>query len=522
MKTIKVLFVILISQFVALIPLYGEPTKQIVISQIVEHKDSIVIQLFDSTNNIISANTIKIKKNCQEVELTQALNRLVSLKLKNVEKLQAELISKWKLSIQEYEKLQKDSVDSRLKDIKGDNIGILYVKSKKVKACILQRNYFGIYSNENSSVNLEIDSVEIAFECGQIKDMIVKTKNSKNESYCFTNPNYFTVRNSQDFDRFSKKGEIFLINSISRDSILTLDFADVLYFNRKLSGPSGTYIPADTNIVVSPQYPIGVRLFKTSMINNMDLRVFTDVLGYNNQSNPNGIIQSEIQINFGLNQHSKRFTLSNAWDKESKRFLHSNYKSTFIWINRISPFIILSMIENSNKNLLINENQTKNLLDLFKYSNTNIGTELNVFVYKTDSKLFACNLGGGVLRTNVVKDSINSSNFNVSTAYINPNFNFQFFESNRIDFNVKISGYCAWLLSSIDKVLFSNPGHLIKDYISDGSHWWFEIGQSINLHPSGKKSSSIFIRASQFISTNNNHFTFQIGYATSIGKILKL
>ncbi len=526
MRTTKRLRIVMILVFVSTLYSFGKAEasiEDIVYKyQFVEHADSIVLQPIDSTGKINVNNIIRIKKNCKEEELTKALSKLRNVKFENNAKVDSILRSKWKLSIQEYEMKQKDSVATKFENIKGDNIGILYVKSKKIKACILQRNNFGIYSNEKSAFEVQIDSVEIAFESGQIKDMIVKTiSTEKYGPLNFTNPNYIPVRNSQDFDRFSKKGEFYLISSFSKDSIIALDFADVLYFNRKISGPSGTYIPNDTNIVVKPGLGNGVKLCKSSMINNLDLRVFTDVLGYNNQSSPNGIIQSDIQLNFGLNQGSSKFTIEDAWSKETKHFLQTSYRYKFIWVNRISPFIKLSRIENTDKELLVTETKTKNLLDLYKYSNTNIGTELNLFTYKTDSKLFTGNVGVGVLRTKVGKDTINNTNFNVSTAYINPGLNFQFFESNRIDFNFKLGAYCGWLVTSIDPEIFSTPGHSITDYITQGEHWWYEIGQSINLHPTGNRSGSIFIRASQFLSTNNNHFTFQIGYATTISNILK-
>jgi len=206
---------------------------------------------------------------------------------------------------------------------------------------------------------------------------------------------------------------------------------------------------------------------------------------------------------------------------ESNCFLCSKYRSQFIWFSRISPYVKLSKSEDSNSELVLNNSASKDLLDLYKYSNLNIGTDFNIFTYKTDSKLFTCNVAAGVLRTKVKNDTIDINNFNVSTVYLNPYFNFQFIESNKIDFNLKVGSYCGWLVTSIDPAMFSSPKKTIGDYITQTDKWWFECGQSINFHPNGDKQSSIFIRTSEYLSTNSNYFTFQIGYATTITNILK-
>jgi len=501
---------------------YAMIDSSIFVFKIAENKGSYIISKLDlKTDTVIKSDTI-VDIN-DSVALISIVQKLDSVKFEYANRIADKLLTDWNYRQKKSELIQKsdDAIKGLENDI-GDNIGILSVKKQKIKACVLLRNNFGIYSDEKSIIYVQIDSVEIAFECGQIKDVIVKTRYKKNnEPLNFTNPNYIPVRNSQDFDRLSKRGEFYLISSITKDSVIALDVADVLYFSRKISALSGTYIPNDTTLILFPLLKKGVKLYKSSVINNLDLRIFTDVLGYNNQSSPNGIIQSDIQINFGLNQRSSRFTIDDAWNRENRRILLIHYRYKFIWLNRISPFIRFSKIENTSKELFISDSQTKNLLDLFKYSNTNIGTELNIFTYKTDSKMFTHNIGVGVLRTKVSKDSINNTNFNVSTAYINPCLNFQFFESNRIDFNFKLGAYCGWLVTTIDPEIFSSHGHSVTNYIAQGEHWWYEIGQSINLHPNGRKSGSIFIRASQFLSTNNNHFTFQIGYATTISKILK-
>jgi hypothetical protein len=163
------------------------------------------------------------------------------------------------------------------------------------------------------------------------------------------------------------------------------------------------------------------------------------------------------------------------------------------------------------------------MLDIFKYSHLNVGTELNVITLRTDSKLFTGNISGGILRTTMSVDSTGKNDFDISTMYVNPNCDFKFFESNKIDFNFRFGAFVAWTISSLDSVTISDAKQSIKDYISDRKNWWFQFQQSINLHPGGNKQSSIFIRASQYLelSSKNNYFTFQIGYSTTLSNLLK-
>ena len=62
----------------------------------------------------------------------------------------------------------------------------------------------------------------------------------------------------------------------------------------------------------------------------------------------------------------------------------------------------------------------------------------------------------------------------------------------------------------------------VSDYFLDSTNWFGQIQQNINLHPGGNKQNSVFIRTSEYLSSNNNYFTFQIGYSTILSNILKL
>lgn len=380
--------------------------------------------------------------------------------------------------------------------------------------------------SKKRSVQVSIDSVDIAFEQGVIKDILIRAKliNTQKQPIIkgpilyFTNKRYIPVRNAEDVNLLSCKGKNYLYFLYRTDSLMVLDLADVIYYDRKIPYAAGTYIPKDTTIYLKADIDNHVNLIKPSIPENFDIRVFTDVLGINGKE-PNGIVQSEAQLNFWLNVGKNRLTLGKLL-----KLRYNKYRQQLFCFNKISPYFKLTKIEKANNSNVFIDTTSKqtNLLDMFKYAHLNVGTELNVLTYRTNSKLFTCNVAGGFFRTTIGYDSLKVNHVDKSTVYINPNLDFQFFESNKIDFNLKFGVYGAWTISPIDSFAFSKVKTVVKKYANDDSHWWGQFQQSINIHPHGRRSNSFFIRTSQYISTKNNYFTFQIGYSTSLANILNM
>ena len=374
------------------------------------------------------------------------------------------------------------------------------------------------------SVELEIDSVDIVFENGIIKDIIVRTHLQKKSekglggSFNFSNWGYIPVRSGSDIDALSCKEKNYLSALYSNDSIFIIDLAQVIRYNRKIAFSSGTYIPIDTAIYINKEKAF-VNLMKPRMSENFDIRIFTDALGYNRNA-PNGLVQSEAQLNFCLNQWKNRFTLDRIWRKGIIIKNKPMSRFQFLMFNKISPYFRFSKIEKTNNQLPIDTVSKKgDLMDIFKYAHLDVGTELNIVTYRTDSKLFTGNIAGGILRTKFGTDSIESNYFNLSTIYLKPNLDFKFFESNKIDFNLRFGAYVAWKVTPIDSAALTSVKTSLKEYAFDKTHWWGYFQQTINLHPGGNSQNSIFIRSAQYLSTKNNYFTFQIGYSASLNKL---
>jgi hypothetical protein len=372
--------------------------------------------------------------------------------------------------------------------------------------------YESSINNTIKKKRLSIQSVSIAFENGVIKDLLLRAIDSIDNRQCyFSNSEYIPIRDGLDIDRIATKNRHFLTFQYNRVQTLALDLSEVLDYNRQITCTSGTYIPQDTTISIKGIETGTINLYKPSIAESFDVRLFTDAVGYSGK-NSNGIVQLEAQINFYLNQGTKFKDL----DKIRNENNPYKYRCQSIWFNRISPYLRLSKLEDNENSL--NESEISNnklMLELYKYANLDFGTDLNFYTFRTDSKLYTANLALGLLRTTIGKDSVN-----VTSIYLHPYFDLKFFESNKIDFNCGIGGYLAWKVSSVNPIIVSETLHN-KDIQFFCNHTWINIGESINLHPSGNQQNSVFIRATQYIGVYNNYFTFQIGYSTSISNLLK-
>ena len=364
---------------------------------------------------------------------------------------------------------------------------------------------------------LKIDSVDIAFECGIIKDILVRSHDTVyNKPYNFSNLRYIPSRNAQDFDRLSGKEINYLTLVYNKDSVLALDFADVINFNRKVPQASGTYVPKDTTITILNKQSI-IPLHKSSVSESFDIRFYTDALGYSKTAS-NGLIQLEGQIDFALNQGKDKNTLYDLWRNDA----HKKYREQCVWFNRISPYFRFLKLENKDNVLVLKQGDNlKDIVDVYKYANTNIGADFNIYTIRTDSKLITFNFAGGAFFTTLGDDNLIANNKDISTIYLNPNCNFKFFESNKIDFDLKAGAYLGWEVSPYEDVHFSNINAKMNDYLTNKENWMFHLQQSINLHINGDKSNSVFIRSSQYIGVKNNYFTLQIGYSTILSSLIK-
>lgn len=395
------------------------------------------------------------------------------------------------------------------------SIATVRLRNENVKMYIVRGSASTDFAPKKTMVR--ITSASISFESGYIKDIAVSAVSEGGDSvFHFSNQRYISLRDARDIDNLATKSRNMLTFMYSKSSLATIDMRDVFEFERTRTLESGTYVCADTTLRFT-KAPEVLPLKKSSIANSLNLRIYTDPLGYE-KKNPNGVLQMEAQLNFILNTiptHRKYF----RDDMQDVRFDKSRYN--WVWLSRISPYMKLTKIEESNSVLAIGPESASDMMELFKYAYLDLGTELNVLSFKSDSKLFTGNIAAGLWRTKVGNDSVDNASFFVSTVYVNPKLDFRFVESDRIDFSLALGVYGAWQVNPITKEELAAAHTHLTSFSFMSERFWGQVQQNINLHPGGDRYKSIFIRANQYIGFKNNHFSFQVGYSTPISDVLK-
>ena len=131
---------------------YAMIDSSIFVFKIAENKGSYIISKLDlKTDTVIKSDTI-VDIN-DSVALISIVQKLDSVKFEYANRIADKLLTDWNYRQKKSELIQKsdDAIKGLENDI-GDNIGILSVKKQKIKACVLLRNNFGIYSDEKSII----------------------------------------------------------------------------------------------------------------------------------------------------------------------------------------------------------------------------------------------------------------------------------------------------------------------------------------------------------------------------------
>ncbi|MCR9249335.1 MAG: hypothetical protein NXI20_02890 [bacterium] len=202
-------------------------------------------------------------------------------------------------------------------------------------------------------INLKIKEIEMEFNNGFIENMHVigimdinGTEPSENDSTSedpirikLENYNPIGFSRKYDFNRFNK---IFLFGSATISGEILeykLRLSDLFpLINETFAVDRRDYSPKNgvTKIVVDPtKEKLSLSLTKEKTSRLFEARVYSDFIGFD-QDNPNGLIQTEISKNLPI------ITRRHYW---------TAVKVNWGFLNFVEPFVILSKLEESNKNL---------------------------------------------------------------------------------------------------------------------------------------------------------------------------
>lgn len=219
-----------------------------------------------------------------------------------------------------------------------------------------------------------VDSLQMHVEDGNILNLKVhgyyRNKEMIVREYIFENYAPIGISTNADFNNWHKSRLFPQQQKINKGLFVSL--ADIIQYVPRLNYRSSDYSPTDGVYSFHPSDPLPKRtLFKTETSKILQARVFSDLAGID-QDRPNGLIQLEV---------SKRFILKNA----------TTTKSTFGfggYMNYLDLYTSINKIEENNKYINLersplnnNEDLPIKTIDLLRYTNFHIGTDLNLLYY---------------------------------------------------------------------------------------------------------------------------------------------
>ncbi|MEM9822163.1 MAG: hypothetical protein AAF985_13865 [Bacteroidota bacterium] len=231
--------------------------------------------------------------------------------------------------------------------------------------------------------SLIIDKVEVEVEYEQIANVKVSAicirKDKGNLKLIFQNriPIAYSTKADVSRDRGAKRARPIRLfetkNTFSKPVFIYMD--DTFINDYRLLNKTENYSPKDQVLTIRPGEK-GKVIKKEKVTNILKAKIFSDVVGLNN-SQPNGIIQTEVSHRFYFNTRAQQFGDSYSY-----------------WggLNSAMPKITLSKIEDNNKVLQLETHQVGdssqdsvrfyvNTIDLFRHASWTSGGEVNLIYF---------------------------------------------------------------------------------------------------------------------------------------------
>ena len=368
-------------------------------------------------------------------------------------------------------------------------------------------NFYRIETAQNSFM---VNSIEIAFEDGTMKDILIKGKLLyENIDIFFQNAYSISISTPRHIARLNTRGNNLLHFQGDKFEYY-VDLADVIKYDRIVAMGSGHYVPQNGIIKLDSAAQKPMTLVKNPFFDNFDVRLYTDVTGLQKE-NPNGLIQTEGRYNILLNTKPL-----NPYSRGLRNIL---------LFNKIAPFVTFSKIENKLNDLPLDTivvnaavlNQTT-AVDFLRFANFNIGIDLNILSWVGSHTKFKLNGMIGLYRTSVDSASravpgrgqITSATFeprSVLAWHWTPALSVQMIDGDKLDFDLSAG---LTFLRLFDSNITLRDDRTVKRY-----------QMNLNIHPNpNQQDKSIFFRSTFYYTNKTNHnLSLQLGYATPISKL---
>jgi hypothetical protein len=377
-------------------------------------------------------------------------------------------------------------------------LDLSYTECCRKKGCNTKDSNL-IYKNQSSK--FEPKKIDIAFENGIIKNIqtIGKIGDKKR---IFITTDLINIRSKDDYVKLNTDGYYILECELDKKRSATFNLSDLLFFEIEKIYGSGTYIPSDTTITIHIPENKSTKIYGKSMNDNLDMRLYTDVTGFDAESF-NGKFQFELKYNL----YTRAYYFGKSW----------------FFIERISPFLNLSKIGESNDALILNDStlseQNSNIdipqFDLLKHSYLFSGIDMNIVKRSGSTVAYSLNLLIGVYRTTLTTINSDTSktdtaNYIVTTSTESNNINSWFWGVNLDatifeNANINLNFSASFLISDLFKP---------TDGISPNHTKVFSVLVGMNYFPNEyNKTTALFFRTRFYLDVNSHdeNINFETG-----------
>ena len=372
--------------------------------------------------------------------------------------------------------------------------------TNRIRKKIIKRTKKERAKREDRGRKLDVNSAQIVFEDGTIKNIIIEGTNPEKEKVIFSNIYSIGITTRSNVLNF---GEISLHPELSHTGE-TINLSDVITYKRITDLRTNDFSPADVPLVLYPKQP--QELFKAPSSKLFQLNMFSDFVGLN-ENNPNGLVQVEF---------TKRI---NLWTKRTDSNFRASGKGRF---THLLPSFEISKLEENNRSIELSQFKNGvqitnylNPLQLYRYSYARISNEINIYDLQGPSVSVHLNAFGGIGITNV-KDTVlvnaveTPYDENVNTLMYGANVKFLFNPESR--WSYQLSSRFTKLKPLSDSFNFASVEK--NEYKEEANNlmatWEFLLSWNAGA------DNQIFgrFRFNHELKYLNNNFTeFQIGYS---------
>ena len=334
-------------------------------------------------------------------------------------------------------------------------------------------------------------------------------KLGKNNLFSDDEYDEFTVKEIQDFwctNAINKERDKQYVSRKNK-KLLKLNVGDVIRYVKTVDVNANDVSPESISITLN-QSNREHKLYRVETSKLFEARIYTDLLGLIDESNPNGIIQIEFDKRFNIN--TRRF---DSWP---------GYRGGIGFIQYIDAVFTYSKIESDNRFLppFSGPDNTGiysyTPLSILQNRNYSVGAMLNLLYYENQNSKFNFNIDAGFLfgRTGLKSDSTETADeFYANNLELPIDFGFHFTPERRVRFSIK--DRISWLY------ILNNDLDLISYKSEDQSAHNFFNTVELNLKVDISNRGKLFTRyrfIHEWADWENNFSQFQFGYSFYILK----